>query len=132
MTLLQLDAEAEDLDRVPTVDEKMQLSYEIFRISNHELARVLTMIEEKCPSALLRNHSADEVYLCKLQESIVYSIIVASLKFLLNKLNAVVILNRMYCMYVCMYLPFRLEETIQRTTQSSSLKKNYVYVCVLL
>ena len=55
------DAEVEDLDRVPTVDEKMQLGYEIFRISNHELARVLTMIEEKCPSALLRNHSADEV-----------------------------------------------------------------------
>eukprot|EP01036_Dinobryon_divergens_P032679 gene32679-42321_t len=57
---LKPDSEAEDLDRVPTVDEKMQLSYEIFRISNHELARVLTMIEEKCPSALLRNHSADE------------------------------------------------------------------------
>ena len=58
-----LDADAEDLDRVPNVDEKMQLSYEIFRISNHELARVLTMIEEKCPVALLRNHSDDEVSL---------------------------------------------------------------------
>lgn len=50
-----------DTSRVPTLDERMQLSHDIFKIDNNELARVLTMIEESCPYALSRKASSDEV-----------------------------------------------------------------------
>lgn len=50
-----------DLNRVPTVDEKIQLSYDIFKISNADLAAVLSIIEDNCPYALSRTVSADEV-----------------------------------------------------------------------
>jgi hypothetical protein len=36
-------------DRIPTVDEKLQLTYDIFKIENTEMAKVLTMIESACP-----------------------------------------------------------------------------------
>lgn len=49
------------MDRIPTVDEKMQLSYDIFRIANNEMARVLTIIEENSPNGLSRKASNDEV-----------------------------------------------------------------------
>ena len=58
---MDLDKENEDLDRIPNLDEKMNLSYELFKIGNTELAKALTIIEEQCPSALIRNHSIDEV-----------------------------------------------------------------------
>lgn len=51
----------QDADRVPSVDEKIQLSHDIFKISNGDLATVLTMVEDACPHALSRNLSADEV-----------------------------------------------------------------------
>ncbi len=49
------------MDRIPTVEEKMQLSYDIFKIANNEMAKVLTMIETTCPNGLSRKVSADEV-----------------------------------------------------------------------
>ena len=53
-TLLRLEDSKSDNGRIPTVDERMQLSYDIFKIDNAEMARVLTIIETACPSALSR------------------------------------------------------------------------------
>jgi hypothetical protein len=53
-TLLRLENSKADNGRIPSVDERMQLSYEIFKIDNTEMARVLTIIEASCPSALSR------------------------------------------------------------------------------
>jgi hypothetical protein len=50
-----------DMERVPSVDEKIQLSHDIFKISNAELAQVLSMVEDSCPYAIARNLAADEV-----------------------------------------------------------------------
>jgi hypothetical protein len=49
------------MDRLPSVDEKIQLSHDIFKIGNVELARVLTMIETSCPYAISRKLSTEEV-----------------------------------------------------------------------
>lgn len=50
-----------DFDSIPSVEEKISLSYEIFRLGNPEMAKVLTMIEEACPDALQRSAATDEV-----------------------------------------------------------------------
>mmetsp|Transcript_1285 Transcript_1285/g.1346 ORF Transcript_1285/g.1346 Transcript_1285/m.1346 type:complete len:214 (-) Transcript_1285:68-709(-) len=50
-----------DPNRIPSVDEKIQLSHDIFKIGNSELARVLTIIETSAPYALSRKASTDEV-----------------------------------------------------------------------
>lgn len=50
-------------ERVPTVEEKVQLSYDVFKISPMELARVLTMVEETCPSAISKKAATDEILL---------------------------------------------------------------------
>ena len=52
---------AADLERIPTMDERMQLSYDIFKIDNVKLGRALTIIEEACPSAINRRAGEDEV-----------------------------------------------------------------------
>lgn len=57
------EVQFKDLDIIPTVEEKMQLSYDIFKVTNSDMARVLTIIEKSCPSALSRKLSADEVVL---------------------------------------------------------------------
>nr|ADD95738.1 predicted protein [uncultured organism MedDCM-OCT-S04-C2] len=49
----------EDPHKTPTVEARIQLSHDIFKIDNVEMARVLTIIEEDCPSALVRK--VDEV-----------------------------------------------------------------------
>ena len=49
------------MDRIPTVDEKMQLSYDIFKVTNNEMARILTIIEENSPNGLSRKATNDEV-----------------------------------------------------------------------
>lgn len=41
----------------------MQLSYDIFKIDNLKMGRVLTIIEAACPSAINRKASEDEVLL---------------------------------------------------------------------
>ena len=50
-----------DSERVPTMDERMQLSYDIFKIDNVKLGRALTIIEDACPSAINRRAGEDEV-----------------------------------------------------------------------
>ncbi len=39
----------------------MQLSHDVFKLDNTELARVLTIIEASSPNALARKSSSDEV-----------------------------------------------------------------------
>jgi hypothetical protein len=53
--------EGPDTGRVPSVKERMQLSYDLFKIDNVEMGRVLTMIEGSSPGALSRKVSFDEV-----------------------------------------------------------------------
>eukprot|EP01041_Mallomonas_annulata_P001337 gene1337-2586_t len=50
-----------DPDRIPTLEEKTQLSYDIFKLETTELGRVLTIIENNCPDALSRRDAEDEV-----------------------------------------------------------------------
>ena len=57
--LRKLDDSNNDSSRIPTIDEKMILSYDIFKIDNKEMAKVLTMIEVDCPEALSRKNSSD-------------------------------------------------------------------------
>jgi hypothetical protein len=59
--LRRLHGAGQDENRLPTVDEKISLSYDVFKIENTDMARVLTMIEAECPSALARKGAADEV-----------------------------------------------------------------------
>ena len=52
----------EDTNRIPTLDERLQLSYDIFRISQIEMGIILTLIEKESPSAVsYKGGSADEV-----------------------------------------------------------------------
>ena len=51
----------DDPCRIPSVDERIRLSYDFFRIDNTELGKVLTIIEQVCPIALNRRSSEDEV-----------------------------------------------------------------------
>ncbi len=48
-------------ERVPSAEEKLQLTYDVFKISTIELARVLTMVEESCPFAISKKVATDEV-----------------------------------------------------------------------
>ena len=50
-----------DPDRIATIDERIQMTYDLFKLDNLEMAKVLTMIEDACPSALSRKVSSDEV-----------------------------------------------------------------------
>lgn len=50
-----------DTNRIPTLEEKMSLSHDLFKIGNNEIAKALTIIETSCPSALSRKMSSDEV-----------------------------------------------------------------------
>jgi hypothetical protein len=60
-SLRKLSETNADPNRLPTVEEKLQLSHDIFKIGSLELARVLTMIEVECPYAISRKASTDEV-----------------------------------------------------------------------
>ena len=60
-TLRRLVDSTSDLGRVPTLEERMQLSHDVFKLDNTELARVLTIIEASSPNALARKSSSDEV-----------------------------------------------------------------------
>lgn len=57
----RLGDDEKDPLRTPTIEEKLQLTHDIFKIGNYELARVLTMIEDAIPSAIARKLAADEV-----------------------------------------------------------------------
>jgi hypothetical protein len=60
-SLRKIENSKANIDRIPSVDEKLQMTYDIFKIENAEMAKVLTMIESSCPSALSRKSSLDEV-----------------------------------------------------------------------
>lgn len=47
--------------RTPTIEEKLQLTHDVFKIGNYQLARVLTMLEDAIPSAIARKLATDEV-----------------------------------------------------------------------
>jgi hypothetical protein len=59
--LRRLDDSKKDMERLPTLEERMQLSYDLFKLDNNEMCRVFTMIEASCPNALCRKSSLDEV-----------------------------------------------------------------------
>ena len=59
--LRKLHGAGVDENRLPTVEEKISLSYDIFKIENTDMARVLTIIEADSPSALARKGAQDEV-----------------------------------------------------------------------
>ena len=59
--LRRLHGAGQDENRLPTMEERISLSYDIFKIENTDMARVLTMIESECPSALVRKGAIDEV-----------------------------------------------------------------------
>ena len=50
-----------DKGRLPSMDERMTLSHDIFKIDNSEMAHAIGLIEKHCPSAIARR--ADEVIL---------------------------------------------------------------------
>ena len=50
-----------DKDRVPTVNERMQMSHDIFKLDSVEMAALLSKIELQSPSALSRRAGHDEV-----------------------------------------------------------------------
>lgn len=60
-TLKRLHDLKADKNRVPTMQERMQLSHDIFKLDSVELAAVLTLIEKGSPSALSRRPAHDEV-----------------------------------------------------------------------
>eukprot|EP01035_Chromulina_nebulosa_P018892 gene18892-24688_t len=59
--LRKLEDSKSDSNRVPSVDERIQLSYDIFKLDNKEMAHVLTILQQNCPSALSHKASVDEV-----------------------------------------------------------------------
>lgn len=53
---------AEDVNRIPTLDERVQLSYDIFRINHIEMGQVLTFIEQTSPAGIAhKSGTADEL-----------------------------------------------------------------------
>jgi len=52
----------EDLNRIPSLDERVQLSYDIFRINHIEMGQVLTFIEKNSPSGIA--HKTGEYCRC--------------------------------------------------------------------
>ena len=60
----------EDYERVPTIDERIAFSYEVFRLPSAELGYILTIIEDKCQEALSKRKGSDDIlinvdYLCQ-------------------------------------------------------------------
>ena len=58
-----IDNSIADKHRVPSVQERMQISHDIFKLDSIELAAVLTLIEKQCPNALTRRAAYDEALL---------------------------------------------------------------------
>ena len=58
------EAGERDPERVPTIDERMRLSYDLFKLNDADLGRTLTMIEgdgDGGPSVLSKTRGQDEV-----------------------------------------------------------------------
>ena len=60
-TLRRLQDSKLDKNRVPTLQERMQMSHDIFKLDGVEMAGLLTMIERSSPTALSRRSAHDEV-----------------------------------------------------------------------
>lgn len=58
---IQKRMEPDDPNRLPCVDDRIKLSYDLFKVDNMELGKVLTIIEQLCPDALNRRAAEDEV-----------------------------------------------------------------------
>lgn len=50
-----------DVNRVPSSEERLRLSYDLFKLSDLDLGRTLTIIEGSCPEALSKRKGDDEV-----------------------------------------------------------------------
>lgn len=50
-----------DPSRIPSLPEKMQLSYDLFRLTNADLAELLRIVERSCASAVARRSHVEEV-----------------------------------------------------------------------
>ena len=51
----------QDPSRIPSVQEKMQLTYDVFRLSNAEMTELLEMVQKECSAAIAHAIHADEV-----------------------------------------------------------------------
>lgn len=61
--LMNLESSKRDRQRLPTNEERLRLSYDIFKINSIDLGRVLAMVEQACPGALSYKHNTEEVLL---------------------------------------------------------------------
>lgn len=61
--LMNLESSKRDRNRMPTSEERLRLSYDIFKINSIDLGRVLAMVEISCPDALSYKQSTEEVLL---------------------------------------------------------------------
>ncbi|KAJ1430212.1 Bromodomain-containing protein [Ochromonadaceae sp. CCMP2298] len=59
--LRKLGDSKSDMDRIPSLEEKLQLSYDVFKVTNVDMGHVLTLVEASCPSAISRRAATDEV-----------------------------------------------------------------------
>lgn len=57
----ELDDNTLDENRVPGLEDKTAFSYDIFKITSEELGRVVSILEDKCPNALLRRDAEEEL-----------------------------------------------------------------------
>lgn len=53
-TFVRMSEQSDDPNRLPTAEERMALSHDIFKIDNTEMAAALTIIEEDSPTAIIR------------------------------------------------------------------------------
>lgn len=63
MTSMVSEESQRDPSRIPSVQEKMQLTYDVFRLSNAEMAVLLEMVQKECSAAIAHAIHADEVFL---------------------------------------------------------------------
>ena len=52
----------QDPSRIPSVQEKMQLTYDVFRLSNAEMTELLEMVQKECSAAIAHSMHAEEVH----------------------------------------------------------------------
>ena len=55
------DAVTDDARRIPTLEDRIQMSYDLFKLDPLQLARALTIIESWSPNALVRKSTESDV-----------------------------------------------------------------------
>jgi hypothetical protein len=55
------DSITDDVRRIPTLEERIQMSYDLFKLDHLQLARSLTIIESWSPNALVRKSTESDV-----------------------------------------------------------------------